>query len=334
MTAEHVGAVHIPHEADELCESGSAVYTRALCEGRIRCEDTSHAPCLLDLGLLHPDVDDQRWLLPTAPAVALPRLLCTIEDRVARHRRREEKLAATFEPFLAIDTSRLPDREISAITVLEGLPRINAALDRALDHAHREVLTVQPGGVRPPESLAEALPRDQAMLDKGCRSRALYQHTTRHSLPALAHYERLRGDVEVRTLDEVTERLIVLDRSVAFIPANEDRTLALELRHPALVEHLATTFDRLWRLATPMWPQTASQPAENGITTRQRAIAAFLTEGLNDTEIATRLGMNVRTARVHIAKLSSHLGSHSRTQLGYLIGQSGILDRRRPEHEP
>jgi DNA-binding NarL/FixJ family response regulator len=43
--------------------------------------------------------------------------------------------------------------------------------------------------------------------------------------------------------------------------------------------------------------------------------------------IADRLGMNVRTARVHIAKLAVTLGSESRAQLGYLIGRSGILDR-------
>ncbi|CAM5491106.1 Helix-turn-helix transcriptional regulator OS=Streptomyces tendae OX=1932 GN=GUR47_19975 PE=4 SV=1 [Streptomyces tendae] len=35
--------------------------------------------------------------------------------------------------------------------------------------------------------------------------------------------------------------------------------------------------------------------------------------------------MNVRTARVHIAKLAATLGSESRAQLGYLIAESGIL---------
>lgn len=37
--------------------------------------------------------------------------------------------------------------------------------------------------------------------------------------------------------------------------------------------------------------------------------------------------MNIRTARVHIAKLAATLGSESRAQLGHLIGRSGILDR-------
>ncbi len=45
--------------------------------------------------------------------------------------------------------------------------------------------------------------------------------------------------------------------------------------------------------------------------------------------------MNIRTARVHIAKLATTLGSDSRAQLGYLIGQSGILDSApEPKSEP
>ncbi|MFD3582751.1 hypothetical protein [Streptomyces sp. NPDC058683] len=38
-------------------------------------------------------------------------------------------------------------------------------------------------------------------------------------------------------------------------------------------------------------------------------------------------GGRIRTARVHIAKLATTLGSDSRAQLGYLIGRSGILDQ-------
>ncbi|MGW0907366.1 LuxR C-terminal-related transcriptional regulator [Streptomyces sp. NPDC002853] len=319
---------HRSHGDEQLCDAGSALYVRALRAGRIRCEDTGEAPCLLDLGLLRPDVGDDRWLRPTAPAVALPRLLRTIEDRIADHRRRQERLTAVFEPLMAPRThpASTPDDGQPAITVLDGLERINSAIDRAMHDATDEFLAVQPGGTRPPETLAEVLPRDQALLSRGCRMRTLYQHTTRHSLPVVAYFERLEGDVEARTLDEVTERLFVFDRAVAFIPASKDRSLALELRHPAVVDYLATTFDRLWRLGTPMWPQSAPQPTENGITARQRAIAGLLVEGRTDSEIAARLGMNVRTARVHIAKLAARLNSHSRAQLGYLIDRSGLLD--------
>ncbi|MFH8794163.1 helix-turn-helix transcriptional regulator [Streptomyces sp. NPDC017941] len=316
-----------PHGPDELCEAGSALYARALREGRVRHQEAGDAPCLIDFGLLHPDIEDMAWLRPTAPAVALPQLLRSIEDHIARHREREERLTELFEPLMALDARQTSGPEPPEITVLEGFERINAAITQAMTDARHELLTVQPGGARSPEILADALPREQEFLSRGCRMRTLYQHTTRHSLPAQAHYEQLDGDVEVRTLNEVTERMVVLDHSVAFIPASKDRTVALEVRQPAIVDYLITTFERLWHLATPMFPHAAQLPAENGVTTRQRAIAELLVEGLTDTEIATRLGMNVRTAREHIAKLAAILGSNSRAQLGYLIGQSGILDQ-------
>ncbi|MGW5734744.1 MULTISPECIES: LuxR C-terminal-related transcriptional regulator [Streptomyces] len=354
MTSEaHVGAqvgaqvgAHF-HGPDELCDAGKELYARALRERRLPRQDARPAPCLTDFGLLRPDETDDGWLKPSPPAVALPRLLAAVSARVAEQRHREARLAAAFEPLMALvasdasagsdtgaDTDASTDAgttqafasPTSAVTVLRGFPRITEAVDRAAKASSEEVLTIQPGGARPPDVLAAAVSLEQSLLSRGARMRTLYQHTTRHSLATLAHFEQLDGDVEVRTLDEVTDRLFLFDRTVAFIPASADRSVALELRHPAVIEFLVTAFHRQWRLATPMFPYAAPQPAKDGVTTRQRAIAALLVEGLTDTEIAARLGMNVRTARVHIAKLAATLGSESRTQLGYLIGQSGILE--------
>ncbi|MFF1714751.1 LuxR C-terminal-related transcriptional regulator [Streptomyces sp. NPDC058268] len=323
-----MAGAHIPHGAEELCESGSATYIRALRESRILRDAAEKAPCLIDFGLLHPDVNDMRWLRPTAPTVALPRLLRVIEDRISHHRRREQTLTAAFHSFLTLNDQSEQDCEPPAVTVLEGITRIEAAIDQAVAETPQEVLTVHAGSACLSEHLAVALPREQKVLSEGGRVRTLHQRTTHQSLLMLAHYEQLRGDVEIRSLDAVTEGLLIFDRTVALIPASKapDRPIALELRHTALVDYLATTFERLWRLATPMLPTEAPQPTANGIPTRQRAIAALLIEGLTDTEIAARLGMNVRTARIHIAKLATTLGSNSRAQLGYLIGASGILD--------
>ncbi|MEU5689571.1 helix-turn-helix transcriptional regulator [Streptomyces venezuelae] len=293
----------LPHAVEELCEAGLSVYARAVSEGRIHRSEAGAVPCLVELGLLRSDLDDRQWLRPGS--------LPAPHDGCAAHLPASEAAAAG-----------------SSITVLDGISRINSAIDRAMKDVRDEFLAVQPGGTRPPETLAEVFPRDQALLTRGCRMRTLYQHTTRHSLPVLAYFEQLDGDIEARTLDEVTDRLFVFDRTVAFVPASKDRSIALELRHPALVEYFATTFWRLWRLATPMWPQAAPQPSEGGITTRQRAIAGLLVEGLTDAEIADRLGMNIRTARVHIAKLAATLGSHSRAQLGFLIARSGLLNQQ------
>jgi DNA-binding CsgD family transcriptional regulator/sugar-specific transcriptional regulator TrmB len=323
------------HEAEEVCEPGLSLYARALRESRVPEADAEDLPCVVDSGLLRPSLEDPGWLRPLTPAVALPRLLRGIEDEIAGRRRHEARLAEAFEPLLTLETRREPVTAVPEVSLLNGLNRINDAISLALMRAATEVLTVQPGGMRPGQALALAFPRDQETLSRGCRMRTLYQHTTRHDPKVLGHYERLQGDVEVRTLDETPERMVVVDREVAFIPANGDRTVAVEVRHPPLVTYLATTFDRLWRLATPMYPRAVRHPSLNGVTPRQQAIAALLVEGHTDAVVAQRLGMNVRTARVHIAKLAATLGSESRAQLGYLIGRSGILDQEQhPEPAP
>jgi DNA-binding CsgD family transcriptional regulator/sugar-specific transcriptional regulator TrmB len=288
-------------------------------------------PCLLDSGLLQPAIDDLDRLEPTAPTVALQRLLRTSDDRIARERRRGERLADVFEPLMRLGTRTASDEDTTALRILSGKERTGQAIEEAMAEGRHELLAIQPYDsktTRRPDILEEAIRRDQDFLDRGTRMRALYQHTARHIAYPRARYERLTGDVEARTLDEVTERLIVVDRAVAFIPASADRALALEVRHPALIAYFVNTFDRLWRLATPMHPQAVQPPTLNGISPRQRAIATLLIEGHTDAAIADRLGMNVRTARVHIAKLAATLGSDSRAQLGYLIGRSGILDQK------
>jgi DNA-binding CsgD family transcriptional regulator len=320
---------HPEHGVENLCAAGTELYARALREGYVLGVDAKEAPCLLDFGLLHPAVTDVDRLEPVAPAVALHRMLRIAEERIADERQREARLTETFEPLMRIDGRRTGTEDSSMISVLSGLDMISRVIGQAVA-AGSELLAVQPNtsdrhAQPPPPVHVEAFDRDQALLDRGGRIRTLYQHTLRHAPSVVARYERLHGDVEARSLDEVTERLIIVDRTVAFIPANKDRTLALEIRHPALISFFVTAFDRLWRLATPMYPEAVQQPTRNGITPRQRAIAALLVEGHTDAVIADRLGMNIRTARVHIAKLAATLGSESRAQLGYLIGQSGIL---------
>lgn len=319
------------HGLEELCDAGLEIYARALRQGHLPSAEASTAPCLIDNGMLHPAVDDLDRLEPVSPTVALQRLLRSSEDRIADERRRGQRMADTFEPLMRLGRSGLLTEDTPALRILSSKERTGQAIEEAMAEGRKELLAIQPHDshiTKRPDILEGAMKRDQDFLDRGARVRALYQHTTRHAPYTRARYEQLTGDVEARTLDEVTERLIVVDRAVAFIPANTDRSLALEVRHPALIAYFVNIFDRLWRLATPMYPQAVHQPTLNGITPRQRAIAALLIEGHTDSDIAERLGMNVRTARVHIAKLATTLGSESRAQLGYLIAESGMLRRK------
>ncbi|MFF5147261.1 helix-turn-helix transcriptional regulator [Streptomyces sp. NPDC013157] len=323
---------HAEHGVEDLCAAGAELYRRALGHGHVSAQDATGVPCLLALGLLHPAPGDPGRLEPVAPAVALDRLLRGARVGIADEWRRQERLAELFAPLmhLAPDTGTVPSSP--ALRLLSGTRRINQAIGEAMAQAREEILCIQPHagmvGERGTAAGSVAYERDKAFLDRGGRFRTLYQHTLFHVQAVYAYAESLQGDTVARGLDEVPDRLIVMDRTVAFLPADDDGRIALEVRHPALIGYLATAFDRLWHLATPMFPKAEHRPSVNGITPRQQAIAALLVEGHTDAVVAARLGMNIRTARVHIAKLAATLGSESRAQLGYLIGRSGILKDR------
>lgn len=327
--ANQTKAAH-PHAVTELCDEGGRLYANALRMGRIARADVESAPCLVEFALLHPDPDDADWLRPVPPSVALAERLHPIERDIADRRRLSIKLADAFEPFLALAQSGTTDH---SITVLEGSARINTALNLATAQCRTEMLTVQPSDDRYSEhSLLQGLERDKPLIERGVRIRTLYQHTARYSPEKLAYVAQLsKGKAEYRTIDELVERLIICDETVAFIPTRDDQQVALELRHPGLVRYLTKVFEFMWVRSVPLNAGAPYEAAAGGITDIQHSIAKLLVEGHVDEAIARRLGMNVRTCRAHIAKIAATLGSGSRAQLGYLIAQSGILDQ---DHRP
>ncbi|MFG2354871.1 helix-turn-helix transcriptional regulator [Streptomyces sp. NPDC048521] len=326
LTTNGTKATH-PHAVTDLCDEGNRLYATALRTGRIARADAETAPCLMEFALLHPDPDDAGWLRPVPPTLALAQRLHPLEREITERRRLSVALADVFEPFMALSTQE--SAPTHSITVLEGLDRINASLDLATAQCRTEMLTVQPSGRRRPEQrLLEGLERDKPLIERGVRIRTLYQHTARYSPDRLAYVDHFaNGKVEYRTIDELVDRLIVCDEAVAFIPISDDRQMALELRHPGLVRYLIKVFEFMWDRAVPLSAGTPYETAPDGITEIQHSIAKLLVEGHVDEAIARRLGMNVRTCRAHIAKLAQALGSGSRAQLGYLIAQSGILER-------
>ncbi|MER6525567.1 helix-turn-helix transcriptional regulator [Streptomyces sp. NPDC001508] len=325
LATNHIKATH-PHAVTELCEDGGRIYATALRTGRVARTDVETAPCLLEFGLLHPDPDDPDQLRPISPAVALAQRLSPIEREITERRRLTIELAGAFEPFMTLSTQATTSSD--SITLLEGSERINAALNLATEQCRTEVLTVQPSDRISERSVLKGLERDRPLIERGVRIRTLYQHTARHNPEKLAYAAHLAdGKAEYRTIDELVERLIICDDTVAFIPIRDDQQVALELRQPGLVRYLVKVFEFMWSRAVPLGTDGPYEPAPDGITDIQHSIAKLLVEGHVDEAIARRLGMNVRTCRAHIAKLAQALGSGSRAQLGYLIARSGILDQ-------
>ncbi|MBC9714438.1 winged helix-turn-helix transcriptional regulator [Streptomyces sp. TRM66268-LWL] len=312
------------HGVDDLCEAAELGYAVALREGRVPREVLHGAPCLLELDLLRPDPMDGEWLLPASPGTVVSGLLADIEGDLAAVQQRMAALARTVDRHRSLGEG---SAQLSTpLRVIEGLDRIQAAINEAASQCVTEHVGMQPGGIRTEKMLRDALPLVLDMKRRGVRVRSLYTHVARHGHGLYAYLEQVASAVEVRTIDVVAERLVIFDKSVAFVPAVADRSVALEIRVPALVEYLLGVFDRFWLLAVPLSESIAGQSAVPGITHRDHAVASLLAQGLTDAEVADRLGMNVRTCRQHIKKLTEAFGSSSRTQLGVRIAQAG-LDR-------
>ncbi|WP_407560112.1 helix-turn-helix transcriptional regulator [Streptomyces sp. 184] len=318
---------HPPHPDTALCDVGRKLYTSALRTGLLSHEATGSAPCLIDTGLLRRDPGDAQWLVPAPPSEAVADLVRPLERELSEYRRFATALAGTVEQL----TTHTPEETApSLLTVWRGKEQIEAALLRALDDGTEEFLAIQPASGRTnrtAEKIRATAQRVRELHERGITQRTLYNHTYRHHPATLAYLDALRDTgLEVRTMEETAERLLIIDRAVAFVPTQPDRETALEIRHPGLVWYLVSVFERFWQFAVPWEHQVPYRETPSGITGVQQKIAQLLVEGHLDQAIARRLGMNVRTCRAHVARLSAALGSTNRAQLGYLIARSGMLE--------
>ncbi|MET9734929.1 LuxR C-terminal-related transcriptional regulator [Streptomyces sp. NPDC006458] len=301
-------------------------YRQALVHGPLRAEVPD---CLIELGLLRPLAEDPTLLSAVPPDIASSELRRPIERAVLM----QQHTIAAIRDSLAIaeDVYRGESSSGSgtAVRLLRGPDVIEAALQRAHDGLEYEVLTAKPGGARPPEVLARALPDDLARLKQGIKQRTLYQHTVRTHGPTLAYIEQVTAaGAEVRTLDELFDRLIIFDRSVAFIPDPmlDVNTTALAIEHRAIVAYLVGVFNHAWERAERLnFAQDHMRPPLMTDETR-RAVLRLMVEGYTDSAISKRLGISTRTVSAHIKKASEALNSRSRAQLAYLLAKSSLID--------
>jgi len=235
--------------------------------------------------------------------------LARLTARQAKHAEQPSELATTD-----------PD-----IRHINGLDDITAAIDKALAGARREILTAQPDGPRPKPVLKDALESVRPYITANVAMRTLYQHTTRFD-EATKEYVRLVTEygVKVRTLEEFFDRLIIIDDSVAFIPANEARTSAVAITNSAVIRFLRDTFERAWDRARPFpfVPVHAAKAADEVIPAIRESISRLLVEGYSDKHIARRIGISERSLQAHISAIKQELGAHNRLQLGYLLARN------------
>ncbi|MFI7354809.1 LuxR family transcriptional regulator [Streptomyces avidinii] len=309
---------------NEVCSEGLRYYADSL-QGR--APSGPCPPCLLDLGLV-------RQLPDGAFAAIPPRLAADGRtDRLEQAIEEKQKALAAVRTSIAraqevyLDSYHRGDTH--AVRTVHGAGTINATIAAAVRSCQEELLTAQPEGARPQAVLDAALPNDLAALHRGVRQRTVYQHTVRSHPPTLAYVEQIsRAGGEIRTLDEVFDRLIVCDRRIAFVPDPGARRseLALAIEHPGVVRYLVGIFDHAWQRAAPLRDVSGGRLPAALTDDIRRTILRHMVNGHTDEAIAARVGMSTRSVSHHMRWAADLFGSRSRAQLAYLIARSGFLD--------
>lgn len=273
-------------------------------------QEAEHAEqTLIHLYLLMPAPGEEDVLAPVSPDAAAAELL-SLTPAYFEGRRQRNRTEA-FDMVRDIDMIR--------------------SLTRTLrNESQTEILTVQPGGARPAEVLNPLRDTLLSALDRGVSMRTLYQHTARQDL-FTSSYVRQMSDhgVEVRTTDEVVDRIIIYDREVALIPEQVPKSSppsAMVVREPNLVQFICRVFEHMWLNAVP-FERDSSQPEPVADDVKQ-AIVRLMAKGYKDEMVARRLGMAVRTCRRHIAEIAEELDATSRFQAGVQAALAGLVHQQ------
>ncbi|GFH39538.1 helix-turn-helix transcriptional regulator [Streptomyces pacificus] len=272
--------------------------------------------------------------LPRAlgPETAMEILLARQEAALAAQRQRVESAREAAARLIAECAAvAAPGHNGDTVERLAGIGAIRLRLAQLTTRAQQSVLTLTPGGDDTETGIAAGRAPDQAMLTRGVALHGLYVDSVHTHPPTLKHLEWMSGQgARIRTVPSLPLRMVVIDRGIAVLPADDEdaRAAALVLRGRSLLTALCTLFDQLWATATPLGtqPQESRQrPHEAGLSRQEREALRLLSQGLTDQAVAKRLGISPRSARRIAADLLHRLGARSRFEAGVRAALRGWI---------
>ncbi len=312
--------------ATQLYDEIVAAEGLAAADPRIAEDGTDRAAfdLLVALGLLQLDEESDTWL-PEDPAGVQARVVSPLSQEAGKLLEESSQWARAFQGISQSwrRSSLSQGQGRGPFTYLRD-EAIGTYLGTLIAEAEVELLTAQPQSGREAQTIATAVLRDAAALERGVKMRTLYQHSARRSTFTHNYVAEVgKLGAEVRTLDEFFNRVIIVDRRVAVIPASEDNRSAVAVSEPSVVAFLVDMFERSWERARPFASRDTSML--KSIAVEQRAMTIrMLVEGHSDPVSAKRLGVSPRTYAGYIADLKTEYEADTRFQLGYVMGEGGV----------
>ncbi|WP_344639204.1 LuxR family transcriptional regulator [Kitasatospora cystarginea] len=308
-------------------EAARRLYLAVLAEGGripatgISAADSAARDELVRIGLLMENPLDDAYFAVSPRAVA-ERIGARLRSSATRLLLEAEELPTVLDGLArAYDSVRKPPVDPLAPVVLEGGERIRHRVAELVSECRHELLTAQPGP-RQPETMTLARRQDLELVRRGASLRALYQPVVLGE-PATVDYAVAIAEHggEVRVLDEPFQRMIIIDRAVAVVPAADDHSRAAFLTDPAVLSFLLAVHERDWARADAVrWSAPKARTTTHSAPDR---VGRLLAAGLTQRAVATRLGLGERTVAGHIARLRARYGAQTLFQLGWLMRGEG-----------
>jgi len=252
----------------------------------------------------------------TLPEVAVELLLLERQAALNEARRILPELQQELARGAAATTT-------TAVQVLPADPalQLQAYLD-LYDQAHSSIVSL----VRPPFLVAAPEPMEaarNAARQRGVRLRTVMSTAVMgwDGWQAAVAQSQALGD-EVRMLDAMPFKLLMVDGTAAMLPlhADEPDGAVLRLGNTAVLTAVAALFEQLWDEAVPVGEVLAESDAD--AESWQQELITVLAAGANDKTAAHVLGISERTLQRRIALLTRRLRAKSRFQAGWLAARS------------
>ncbi|MEU6479292.1 helix-turn-helix transcriptional regulator [Streptomyces sp. NPDC047017] len=336
-------------EFAELDDISAAAYGQAVELGRFIGKDIAvqlalspaeierAEKVLILLRLLQPMPGSPDVLVPVAPDVATADLVSSAETQVRDLQQAVTDVRGRLMSLTPVyfEGRRLRNR-LEAFDVITDRDTVQSMLDHLSQHCRQTMESVAPGGSRPRPALLAARQSALSMRERGVAVRTVYQHTARSDLATRAYVRDVTAaGAEIRTADQVIERILIYDRETVFLPTRdrsdaEEHAIngAIVVREPTLVAFVCNVFEHLWDGATPFVPDTTRAPTI--ADDLKQSILRLMAKGYKDEMVARRLGMSVRTCRRHISEITEELEATSRFQAGYNAAMSEMRQRVNP----
>lgn len=245
-----------------------------------------------------------------------------IEERVAEFEEDRSAVLSLIDRYREIS----PEGGESPSDFVSGREAIVRRLSELASATGSEWLAFVPGGTPSVSWLETVSELQHQVRARGGTTRTVLTDSIRCDKRGWSYPEWYDDpDGRARTVPSLPVHLLIIDRSLALLPADpaDPWRSAMQLTAPGAVVALTALFDDTWERATPL--STPRRVDEHQLSPQEKELLRLMSSGLTDDVIRRRLGVSLRTVRRIVADLCERLDADSRFEAGYQAGRRGWI---------